>query len=190
MAVLPYCLNTDAMFESAVHGPLYCRQILNTVSSNRPSKSNNIQALQRFPFAYRIYRSGRCWCLQDAVPRWTFCYFSKYFHICLLKFSFPQLLIKQYIWNGFHRMCASTFILIMWITWRVYCHHITEVLKQKWGTGLLKCSITDSKSTVISRSNPCPSFMDITGLRLVSCQSTLKYLPLRQSCHCGQFRLY
>ena len=43
LAVSPYCLNKGAMLESAVHGPLYCRQIRNTVSNNSPSKINNIR---------------------------------------------------------------------------------------------------------------------------------------------------
>jgi hypothetical protein len=69
----------------------------------------------------------------------------------LRKFNCTLLLIKQYIWNGFHRLWANPYILIMWIKWREYCRHITEVLKQKRWTVLLKCSITDIKSTNISR---------------------------------------
>jgi len=151
MSILPYCLNTGAMFESSVYGPLYCRQIRNTVSSNRPSTSNKIQALQRFPFAYRIYWSGRFRCLQDPVPGWKLCYFSKYFRIYLRKFNCTLFLIKQYIWNGFLWVWASPYILIMWRTWKEYGCHITEVLKQKWWTILLKCSASDIRSTIISR---------------------------------------
>ena len=43
----------------------------------------------------------------DAVPRWMYCYFSKYFRIYLRKFNFTLLLIEQDICNGFHRVCAS-----------------------------------------------------------------------------------
>jgi hypothetical protein len=61
-----------------------------------------------------------------------------------------------------------------------------------------KCSISDIKSTIISRLatlsifhghyRSSTSHSETPRLPLVSFQSTLKKLPLRQLCHCCQFR--